>query len=389
MNLDKGSLVSEDFKNQLIEHAKTVVDRAERAETEAATQQFLIMPLFQLLGYNPLNPDEIVPEAHASFSSKHRNRVDYAIYKEQEPVIAIECKKVGSLSEANKGELKGYFNAVPTVKLGILTDGLVYQLFSDISRENMMDDEPFVSIDLTEVAEDRISENDFDAFLKLRRETFDPADVGADAQRKIHVAAYLDTLERLFKQPNEEFVKTLMELAGIEGRKTSRLIEEHTPIVAEAINILFDKKLLERVGFANRQDLVRVTETDTVPETSEEAVGERETVELSKSVDSGIITTETELRVFNYVKYRLPFLIERDEDLFRKLDHIFMKDHKTVFVVSYKQERKGRLFNFEEGVDPQYRFEFTESGVNIDTNNLSDIDDELLAIFLQRVGELG
>ena len=66
-----------------------------------------------------------------------------------------------------------------------------------------------------------------------------------------------------------------------------------------------------------------------------------------------------------------------------------MKDHKTVFVVSYKQERKGRLFNFQEGADPRYRFEFTESDVNIDTNNLSDIDDELLAIFLQRVEELG
>ncbi|CAN5622058.1 type I restriction endonuclease [soil metagenome] len=369
--------MSEDFKSQLIEHAKVVVDRAERAETEAATQQFLIMPLFQLLGYNPLNPDEIVPEAHASFSTKHRNRVDYAIYKEQEPVIAIECKKVGSLSDANRGELKGYFNAVPTVKLGILTDGLVYQLFSDTSRENMMDDEPFVSVDLAEVAEDRISENAFDAFLKLRKETFDPADVGADAQRKIHVAAYLDTLERLFKQPHEEFIKTLMDLAGIEGRKTSRLIEEHTPIVAEAINILFDKKLLERVGFANRQDLVRVTETDAVPETSEEANREREIVEPPKSVDSGIVTTETELRVFDYVKYRLPFLIERDEDLFRKLDHIFMKDHKTVFVVSYKPERTGRLFNFQEGTAPKYRFEFTESNVSIDTDDLSDIDDEL------------
>ena len=132
-------------------------------------------------------------------------------------------QKTGQSSpRRNKGELKGYFNAVSTVKLGILTDGLIYQLFSDTSRENMMDDEPFVSVDLAEVAEDQISENAFDAFLnflKLRKETFDPADVGADAQRKIYVAAYLDTLERLFKQPHEEFVKTLMDLAGIEGRK--------------------------------------------------------------------------------------------------------------------------------------------------------------------------
>lgn len=381
--------MNEDFKTQLVTHAKTVVERSKRAETEAATQQFLIMPLFQLLGYNPLDPDEIVPEAHASFSSKFKNRVDYAIYKEQEPVIAIECKKVGSLSEANRGELKGYFNAVPSVKLGILTDGLVYQLFSDTSRENMMDDEPFVSVDFAEVAENRISENAFDAFVKLRKETFDPADVGADAQRKIHVAAYLDTLERLFKQPHEDFVKTLMDLAGIEGRRAARLVEEHTLIVAEAINILFDKKLLERVGFADRQDLVRVTETDTVSETGEEDVSEGEIVEQPKSVDLGIVTTETELRVFSYVKYRLPFLIEREEDLFRKLEHIFMKDFRNHFTVNYKQERKGRLFNFKEGTDPKYRFEFTESDVNIDTDDLSDIDDELLAVFLQRVEELG
>ena len=382
-------VVSEDFKNQLVEHAKVVVDRAERAETEAATQQFLIMPLFRLLGYNTQNPDEIVPEAHASFSSKHKNRVDYAIYREQEPVIAIECKMVGTLSEANKGELKGYFNAVPTVKLGILTDGLVYQLFSDTSRENMMDDEPFVSIDLAEVAEDRIPENALDAFLKLRKDTFDPADVGADAQRKIHVAAYLDTLERLFKKPHEEFIRVLMDLAGIEGRKTSRLIEEHTPIVAEAINILFDKKLLERVGFADRQDLVRVTETDAMPEISEEAVEEGKIVEQPKPVEPGIVTTEIELRVFDYVKYRLPFLIEREEDLFRKLEHVFMKDFRGHFTVNYKQERKGRLFNFQEGTDPKYRFEFTESEVSIDTDDLSDIDDELLAVFLKRVEELG
>ena len=280
IDFNKGMSVSEDFKNQLIEHARVVVDRAERAETEAATQQFLIMPLFQLLGYNSDDPDEIVPEAHASFSSKHRNRVDYAIYKEQEPVIAIECKKVGSLSEANKGELKGYFNAVPTVKLGILTDGLIYQLFSDTSRENMMDDEPFVEIDLGETAQGHVPENAFDALLKIRKDVFDPADVGADAQRKIYLAAYVDVLEKIFDHPSKTFVKVMMDLASVEGYKGAARLEEHTTIVSEAMRIFFDKKFLARVGFADRQDLVRVTET----EASEEAVGEVDIVEQPKSV---------------------------------------------------------------------------------------------------------
>ena len=61
-------------------------------------------------------------------------------------------KESGSLSEPNRGELKGYYNAVPTVKLGILTDGIIYQLFSDTEEENLMDNEPFAVVDLAQVA---------------------------------------------------------------------------------------------------------------------------------------------------------------------------------------------------------------------------------------------
>lgn len=118
--------MSEEFKDQLLAHARKSVDRAGKAQSEEATKQFLIIPFFHLLGYDPLDPDEVVPEADASFSEKFKNRVDYAINKDGEPVIAVEAKKVGSLATANRGELKGYYNAMPTVKLGILTDGLIY-----------------------------------------------------------------------------------------------------------------------------------------------------------------------------------------------------------------------------------------------------------------------
>jgi hypothetical protein len=85
----------------------------------------------------------------------------------------------------------------------------------------------------------------------------------------------------------------------------------------------------------------------------------------------------------------LPFLIDRNENLFRKLEHVYFKDFKGVFAVCYKHDRKGRLFYFREGGDTKYRFEFTESGETITTDELSDIDDRLLAIFMKRVEELG
>jgi predicted type IV restriction endonuclease len=377
--------MSEEFKNRLLTHARTVVDRAGRAQTEEATKQFLIIPFLQLLGYDPLDPDEIIPEADASFSDKFKNRVDYAISKEGVPVIAIEAKKAGSLSAANRGELKGYYNAVPSVKLGILTDGLVYQLYSDTDQENLMDDEPFAIVDLTQVAQEQIADEALDALLKLRRDTFNPEDIGADARRKIYISEYVKALETAFKDPDEDFVRTLMDMAGVEGKKTAKLLGEHKPYLTEAMNTFFDKKLLERVGFAEREDLVKVPPTDTqaAPTASERPV------DFPKAEDLSIVTTDAELAVYDYIRHRLPFLIDRNENVFRKLDNIYFKDFKGVFAVCYKQDRKGRLLNFREGGDPKYRFEFAESGETIITNELSDIDEKLLAVFMKRVEELG
>lgn len=380
--------MSEEFRARLVTHAQVVRDRASRATTEAATQQYLILPFFQLLGYDPLNPDEIVPEAHAAFSDKFKNRVDYAICQNKDPVIAVECKCAGKLVEANRGELKGYFNALASVKLGILTDGIAYELYSDTGAENMMDDEPFVRVDLSEVAEERITDNALDALLKLRKGTFDPADVGADAKRKIYVASYVDALEQNFRDPNIALVKVLMDLASVEGRKTGRHVEEHAPIVRESIRIFFDKKILERVGFAERQDLVRVPPAASVPVTSD--LPREPVAELAgpPATDSGIVTTDTELFVFSYVRARLAFLV-KDEALFNALDSIQHVDRKTIFTVFYKQERKGRLFNFREGGEPKYRFDFPDLQEEIVTDHLGAIDAPLLAIFRRRVEEMG
>jgi predicted type IV restriction endonuclease len=377
--------MSDEFKNRLLVHARTVVDRAGRAQSEEATKPFLILPFLQLLGYDPLDPDEVVPEADASFSDKFKNRVDYAISKESVPVMAVEAKKVGSLSEANRGELKGYYNAVPTVKLGILTDGLIFQLFSDTEEENLMDNEPFAVIDLTQVAQEQIADDAFDALLKPRRGTFDPADIGADARRKIYISEYVSVLERLFNDPDEPFVRVLMDIAGIEGRRMPRLLEEHTLYIREAMNAFFDKKLLERVGFADRDDIVKVPtpESEPTPPVQETSLGQRE------AEGPSIVTTEAERQVYDYVKQRLPFLIAHDDDLFRKLENVYFRDYRGTFAVSYKQDRKGRLFNFRAGAETKYRFDFPETGETVATDTFSDVDEKLLDIFMKRVEELG
>jgi hypothetical protein len=265
--------MSQDFQTKVIEYAKKALSRSSRAATEEATKQYLVLPFFSFLGYDPLNPDEIIPESHASFSDKFKNRIDYAICHDGNPVIAVECKRTGALSESHRGELKGYFNAVPTTKLGILTDGLIFELYSDTNAENMMDDEPYVVLDLAAIAEGEIDDNSLDALSRLRKGTFDPQNVGAEAKRKIFISRYIEVLDGLLKEPTDDFTRFLLDAASIEGRRTVRLIEEHQPIVRDSLSLLVDKIILDRVGFAQREDLVRVAPGSpqaTKPATSSE-----------------------------------------------------------------------------------------------------------------------
>jgi len=182
-----------------------------------------------------------------------------------------------------------------------------------------------------------------------------------------------------------------MEGAQIEGRRTSRMMEEHIPIVQDALRIFFDRKILERVGFASREDIVKMNVG--TPARVETVVAQLEPVnqaERAAELNTGVITTETELRVFDWVKTRLSFLVE-DEEMFKCLDDLFYVDYKTVFSVCYKQERKGKLFNFRELTDGTYRFDFPENDgepVEFKDRNFVQIDQPLLESFRKRVADL-
>ena len=78
--------------------------------------------------------------------------MDFAILKDTQPVIAIECKALGIPLKDERGQLRSYFNAAPTVKMGVLADGLVYEFYADSDEPNMMDQTAFLALDLREVA---------------------------------------------------------------------------------------------------------------------------------------------------------------------------------------------------------------------------------------------
>jgi predicted type IV restriction endonuclease len=165
----------EEFRTRLLLHAKQAATRAAKVESEASTNASFVQPFLTTLGYDVGNPDEVSPEHHADFADKYQNKVDYAILRQGVPVIALESKRVGAAMKDDRGQLRSYFNACPTVKLGILTDGLKYEFYADCDKPNMMDDVAFLRLDFTEVAKDgTIDDNTLGGVAAIRKGLFNP-----------------------------------------------------------------------------------------------------------------------------------------------------------------------------------------------------------------------
>ena len=77
------------------------------------------MPFFAMLGYDVFNPQEFVPEFTADVGIKKGEKVDYAIIKEGEPVILIECKSIQENLDRHDSQLFRYFGTT-TAKFAIL-----------------------------------------------------------------------------------------------------------------------------------------------------------------------------------------------------------------------------------------------------------------------------
>ncbi len=111
---------------------KTIKDMI---QTEEATKNAMVMPLIQILGYNPFDPLEVTPELVADVGTKKGEKVDYAILKDAKPIIIFECKKSGAeLNISHAGQLFRYFH-VTEAKFGVLTNGLVYKFSQILSSQ--------------------------------------------------------------------------------------------------------------------------------------------------------------------------------------------------------------------------------------------------------------
>jgi len=256
----------------LIDQLQGLAARAQQTSSsltnEEATKMALIAPFIQSLGYDIFNPIEVKPEFSADLPGiKQGERVDYAILEDGHPKILVEAKPYNSdLRTAEMGQLSRYFQATKA-RIGILTNGRLFQFFSDLDDKNLMDQKPFAEIDLFDLKAAPI-----DQIKQMSKSMFDIDSLLSSAERLKYLRGVKEEIKVELSDPSDWFVKEMAVRVHSAQRITGQLQEKFKPIVIDAIKSYINDRINERLNTAMEAEKL----IDDTPVADEEAKEEAE-----------------------------------------------------------------------------------------------------------------
>lgn len=233
-----------DFADQLQAIAARVPSVIGHLETEEATKNALVLPFIAALGYNIFDPTEVKPELTADVGVKKGEKVDYAILREGKPVILFECKPArADLGDAHKSQLYRYFSVTPA-RIGILTNGVIYEFYSDLDEPNKLDQKPFLVLDMLDLQASTIAE-----LKRMTKSAYDEGAIISAAGELKYTREIRRLLEREFMDPSEDLLRYLIGQV-YSGRLTERVRGEFTPIVRRALRGFLNDQVNQRLRSA-------------------------------------------------------------------------------------------------------------------------------------------
>lgn len=274
-----------DFIDQLKQFSSRVEKLKNQIFTEEATKTSIIMPFFQMLGYDVFNPDEFIPEFTADVGIKKGEKVDYAIKIDGEPVILIEAKSINENLSKHDSQLFRYFGT-SNAKFAILTNGIIYRFYTDLDEQNKMDEKPFLEINILDIKENNVNE-----LKKFSKDNFDINKIFNTAEELKYSNEIKLLLSSNLTNPNENFITYILSEI-YSGKRTQRVIEKFTPVIKKSFNQFITETMNEKIKNALNNEV-----TDDTPSGEEVAVTE----EINETKNK-IETTIDELEGYAIIK---------------------------------------------------------------------------------------
>ena len=236
-----------DFKDEIKQFGDRVEKLKAQINTEEATKNAFIMPFIKALGYDVFNPLEVVPEFIADIGIKKGEKVDYAVMKDGEPSILVECKHWSENLDPHNSQLFRYFHTTKA-KFGILSNGIVFRFYTDLVEKNKMDEKPFLEFNVTDIKDNQIEE-----LKKFHKSYFDVDNIVNTASELKYMNELKAFINTEFQNPTEGFVKHFARQT-YPGVLTAKIMEQFTALTKKSIQQYINDLITERLKSALKKE---------------------------------------------------------------------------------------------------------------------------------------
>ncbi len=324
------------FEEKIKNFAIRIADIKDNIKTEEATKTSIIMPLFQILGYDVFNPNEFTPEYIADVGIKKGEKVDYAIILDDEVAMLIEAKAITEKLEKHDSQLFRYFGTTKA-KFAILTNGITYKFFTDLEKTNVMDSTPFLEINL-----ETINDNEIQELKKFQKENFDVNKIFSTAEDLKYLGLMKKVLKEEFSNPSDDFVKLILNKEVYQGTKTTAIVEKYRPILKKTISVYFNELInnkLQSVIKDNDDDIEE--DSNIIEENNNEIITTVEEMQSYYIVKS-ILSEYCDSKKITYKDTVSYFGILYDNKVTKWLCRIYIKESVKFVIIADKNKKEIR-----------------------------------------------
>lgn len=322
-------------------------------QTEEATKHSLILPFIAELGYDIYDPMQVIPEFIADFGIKKGEKVDYALLKDGEPVIIIECKHCKECPTKYDGQMFRYFTTLPSVKFAILTNGLKYLFYTDIEEPNKPDDTPFFEFDITDITDYQIEQ------LKQFHKNELDVDKAADAANELK---YMKEMTALLKKelttPTDNFITFIIKSVD-KTRLTTKRLNMLAIIAKKAIKQVADDMFTERITRVldkkqeeEKQQLE--VQNDNIEEDNNKIVTTQEEID-GYNIIKALLRKDIDLQRITYKDYQGFFGIRLDDMMTKTFCKLFFNNTKKMSIRTIFKDKTENIYDIEN-IDDIYNY---------------------------------
>lgn len=312
-----------DFKDSIKQISERIENLKSNLQTEEATKTALIMPFINALGYDVFNPLEVLPEMCCDIGTKKGEKIDYAIMRDGDPIILIECKHWQQNLNLHDNQLLRYFN-ISKAKFGVLTNGIIYRFYTDLAEPNKMDEKPFLEVNLLDLKDTQIDE-----LKKFHRSYFDVGTILSSASELKYMGELKAAISKEFANPSPEFVKYFGKQV-YDGVFMPKILEQFTVLTKRTISNYISDIIAERLKAAIKENDIPAEQM-----VSAETV---ETIPVEEPI-SKIVTTAEELEAYYIIKSILRGIISTERITYRDSQTYF-----AIFIDNNNRKTVCRLY---------------------------------------------